>query len=159
MTFLKPSDEIISKAKARLTNEYEAHFHYQFIANWCDINGYPNAAKYFKEEAETELVHAGKVMNWLNGWNITYQMPSVSVPMEIDALEDCLTQSYEIEAALWQAYNADAISVMETDTSAYDLFRKMLKIQTESVAEYRNLIDRYNRADGQIFLFESQAFS
>lgn len=159
MEFLKPTQSVIDRAMSRLKNEYQAHFHYQNLTAWCECNGWQKAANFFRVEALAELEHAKKIMDWLTGWNVAFEIPNPSMErIGVTSLEDCIDMSYEIEAALWKAYNDDAIAVMAEDTSAYDLFRKMVKIQTESVAEYRTLIDMYRNCDGNVFLYESVAF-
>ena len=158
MKLLQPSENVITRVLARLKNELEAQFHYLSLSNQYDVMGYPNASAYFAEEAESEMQHARKLMEWLNGWNIKYQLPSVSIDVTVNDLGSGIEQSLEIESALWEAYNVDAISVMGEDTAAYKLFMKMNDIQTEAVAEYIALKDRYARAAGNDFLFESEVF-
>ena len=158
MKLIQPSDNVVKRVLTRLKNEFEAEFHYLSLSNQYDIMGYPNAAKYFAEEAISESLHAKKLMSWLNGWNIKYQIPSVSVEIEVSNLGDGIDQSLDIEMALWEAYNKDAIAVMGEDTAAYKLFMDMNDIQTEAVSEYINLRDRYARAEGNDFLFENEVF-
>ena len=158
MKLLQPSDNVVKRVLARLKNEFEAEFHYLSLANQYDVMGFPNAAAFFAEEAASEATHARKLMSWLNGWNIKYQLPQVAVSVVVDDLGSGIDQSLDIESALWEAYNADAIAVMGEDTSAYTLFGEMVQVQTEAVAEYITLRDRHTRAAGNEFLFDAEAF-
>lgn len=153
--------ERFDRVIARMKNEYEAHYLYDNCANYCENVGYDKAAKFFREEAKSELKHALKLKEYLNKYGVPFTTPTPIVTPVINSLADCVYKGYGIEVTLYKEYNADAISVMHEDTSLYMLFCEMVNIQFESVAEYRTLIDKlalYNDDATGIKLFEQEAF-
>lgn len=146
----------------RLKDEYSAHFFYSDFANWCDNNGYLNAARYFRGEAAAELEHAMKLQKFLNDWGVSYEIERPSSPKIIGSLPEGINMAYDIEVALYEAYNSNAIGFMHTDISAFNLATEMVSIQYESVAEYRTIKDQmrhYDTSDKfQLAVFEHETF-
>jgi ferritin len=151
----------VPRILARLKDEYTAHKFYRTLANWCDNKGYLNAAKYYANEAEQELVHAQKLQKFLNDWGISYQMPTVADTFEIASLPDGLRKQYKLESDLYIKYNSDAVN-SDTEVSTYQLFLGMVQIQYESVAESKTLLDRLVLIDEtnkfQVAWYESEYF-
>ena len=155
------TDEIKSLLLDRLSNEYEAHFFYQNAANYCENVGYTLFAKYLKNEAADELIHAGKLQKFLNDWGIMFTIPLVEVSPKFTGLPDILEKAYQIECDLYEAYNDNANTVENIDRSAYNLMLEMVAIQYSSVAEYRTFIDSlslYGTDKTSIKIFEHETF-
>lgn len=153
--------EYFDRAIARISDEYSAHYLYDNCANWCENAGYDKAAKFFRDEAKSELKHALKWKEWLCKWGVSFTTPTPVVTPVISSLPDCVYKGYGIECDLYQRYNSDAIASMHYDTSLYTLIAEFVEIQREAVAEYRTLVDKlalYNQDLTSIKLFEQEAF-
>ena len=157
MEILNPINDIRPAIIARIQDEYKAHLFYRNASNWCEITGFTKAAKYFSAEAESELQHSLKLQNYLNDWNISYAMPTVTVTVSFRSMPDLLRGAYEMEANLYKAYQTDATTAMGIDISAFNLLSEMVQIQYEAVAEYRTLIDKLALTNDML-IYEDAAF-
>lgn len=144
----------------RLKNEYEAHFFYRNAANWCANKGYDKAAAFFAADAATELEHAGKIQKFITDWGNNVTIPNISVSEEFDSLPDIIGKAYDIECALYRAYDTNASNLF-VDRSFFNLMLEFVDIQRESVAEYRTLVDKLDLVGEDktsIFIYENEVF-
>ena len=125
----------------RLVDEYTAHFFYQNARNFCKGVGYNNATAFFEKEAETELTHAEKLQDYMIDWNATPIMPSVKPNIQFAGLIDIVNKAYLLEFDLFEKYNETSMKVFQQDLATFDFLQKLRKIQTESVAEYSDLLN------------------
>lgn len=157
MKLFRPIDTLIPRYIERLKDEYTAHLFYRNLSNWCDIQGFTKAAAYFASEAQSELEHALTIETQLNDWNIEYKMPFITGDWTFTSLSNGIEQAYGIEAALYAAYNDDAIASFSVDVNTFQFFVDKVEIQRESVAEYLTMIDRL-KLTTDMLIFESTTF-
>jgi ferritin len=141
--------------------EHDARVFYRNAANYCENVGYDKAAAYYAQEAISEAEHAVTLQTYLNDWGVRFTIPATAQGGIFTGLGDIVAKAYDIEADLYKRYDTAAKSAMGVDTSAYQLFSKMLNIQYESVAECRTLVDKlalYNDDKTGIKLFEHESF-
>ena len=125
----------------RLYDEYTAHFFYRNARNFCKGVGYNNAAAFFEKEAATELEHAEKLQNYMVDWNVHPTMPSVKPNIQFAGLIDIVNKAYLIEFDLFEKYNQTSMKIFEHDLATFDFLQELREIQTESVAEYSDLLN------------------
>ena len=125
----------------RLVDEYTAHFFYRTAANWCKGVGYNKAAEFFTKEAVSELEHAETLQKYLVDWNIIPTMPSVKPAITFSGLIDIVNKAYALEYGLFEKYNNDSMRVFTNDLPTFDFLKHYRDIQTESVAEYSDLLN------------------
>ena len=131
----------VSIINDRLFDEYTAHFFYRSAANFCKGVGYNNAAAFFEKEAANELQHAEKLQKYLVDWNVTPILPSVKPNIVFSGLIDIVNKAYLLEYNLWEKYNADSLKIISTDISTFDFLQDFREGQTQSVAEYSDLLN------------------
>ena len=159
---VKLKDSVVKELTDRIADEYTAHFYYVNAANWCAGVGYMKAAKFFEAEAAAELEHAKKVQDYLVGWNIYPTIKPVTTTAKFDSILDCINGAYELEYNLFEAYNSSSKIAFEDHLSTFDFLKDLRDIQTESVAEFSDLlnalqlIDVTNRLD--VLHFEDYYF-
>lgn len=125
----------------RLVDEYTAHFFYRNATNFCKGVGYNRAAAFFEKEAANELTHAEKLQKYLVDWNITPALPAVKPNITFSGLIDIVNKAYLLEYNLWEKYNADSAKIFQNDLSTFDFLQDFREGQTQSVAEYSDLLN------------------
>lgn len=135
------NDLSVNLLTERIVDEYTAHFFYRNAANWCKGVGYNNAATFFEKESANELVHAEKLQKYLIDWNIHPTLPSVKPNIVFSGLIDIVNKAYLLEYNLWEKYNADSSKVISYDLSTFDFLQEFREGQTQSVAEYSDLLN------------------
>lgn len=125
----------------RLVDEYTAHFFYRSAANFCKGVGYNKAAAFFEKESANELAHAEKLQKYLVDWNVTPTLPSVKPNIIFSGLIDIVNKAYLLEYNLWEKYNADSAKIFVSDLSTFDFLQEFREGQTQSVAEYSDLLN------------------
>lgn len=133
----------VDQLNARLKDEYMAFFFYRSASNWCEGVGFEKAAAFFATESDTESGHAKIIQDYLNGWNITPSLPSLSMPnVEFASLIDVIEQAYKIEYDLYEKYERSSLDIFESnDVCTFDFLQQFRKIQTDSVREYSDMLN------------------
>lgn len=155
--YFNPATFAVNTILERLQDEYKAMHFYRNAANWCDITGFKKAAKYYSGEAVSESEHALKLQDFLNAWNVQFNVPSIVGTYTFTSLRNVIEQAYQLEAELYQKYDMNARESMSIDMSVFKLFSDMLNIQFESVAEVRTQLDIADLSTDQL-IFEDAAF-
>jgi len=141
---LKPKtllENIVSKLNDRIGDEYTAHYFYRAAANWCAGVNYPNAAAFFAKEAAAELEHAEKLQKYLVDWNCEPIIPPVKFSGKFDSLIDIVNKAYAIEFDLGEKYNETSADIFTMHLPTFDFLQNFRELQTESIAEYSDLLN------------------
>lgn len=157
------SDEVVNLLLPRLEDEFKAFYFYRAASNWCENVGYKKAAKFFADESNTELQHAKGIEDFLVGWNVTPDLSTIAKPKtEFKTLVEVIEKAYDIEYELYEEYEATSVKAFKTgDISAFDMLQKYRTIQTDSVAEYSDMINLLEgcKADKfELLLLEEKLF-
>lgn len=160
---VKLDSKIVSILNERLNDEYDAHYFYRQLSNWCEEVGYTKASAYFKKEAEDELTHAEGLQKYLTDWNVTPTLKKIDSPAEVSSLAEAIQSAYEIEYDLYEQYEKVSMEIFNMpDLCTFDFLAKYRTIQRESVAEYATLINKLNLIDyndkNWIAFFEQENF-
>lgn len=131
----------------RLGDEYAAHYFYNSAANWCAGAGYLKAAAFFTAEAAAELEHAQKLQKYMVDWNVNPIIPKVDTHHDFATLPGIIDGAYKIEYALYQQYIKNSQALFATDLATFDFLQEFRQIQTESVAEYSDLLNALQLID------------
>lgn len=143
----------------RLQDEYTANHTYRCFSNYFRMVGYEGAASYFAKEAEDELKHAKMIEDYMTDWGV---IPNPKINFKtptLTGLKDGFSQGYELELNLLNAYNADALAVLDEDSSLFTFLQTFLKIQDESVREYAtklNQLDLLGDDKFALYFYDSQ---
>jgi ferritin len=131
----------------RLGDEYAAHYYYNAAATWCAGAGYMKAADFFASESKNELEHAHKLQKYMVDWNIHPVIPKVDTHHDFGTLPGIIDGAYKIECALFQKYVQNSHALFMSDLATFDFLQEFRQIQTESVAEYSDLLNALQLID------------
>jgi ferritin len=131
----------ITLLNERLLDEYTAHFFYRNARNFCKGVGYNNAAGFFEKEAANELTHAELLQNYMVDWNVTPIMPAVKPNIQFAGLIDIVNKAYLLEFDLFEKYNETSMKIFQHDLATFDFLQELREGQTQSVAEYSDLLN------------------
>jgi ferritin len=137
----KLSQETVTELTDRLKDEYTAHYFYRNAANWCADANYKKAAAFFVTEADTELVHAKGLQDYMTGFNIIPVIPAAETTKQFTSLPQIIREAYGIELDLMKKYNMSSAKLFGSDLTTFDFLQGYREIQKESVVEYNDLIN------------------
>ena len=141
------SPDVTKMLIERIGDEYTAHYFYNSAANWCAGAGYLKAAVFFTTETANELTHAQKLQKYLVNWNVLPVIPKVETHVDFGNLPEIIERAYELELDLYKKYIADSQVLFTSDLATFDFLQEFRGIQTESVAEYSDLLNALQLID------------
>lgn len=135
--------EIVNLLLPRLQDEYTAFIFYRSASNWCKGVGFNKAADYFAKESTDELEHAKGIENFLVDWNVIVKLPEIDTPtVEFKSLVEVIEKAYDLEYSLYESYEDTSVKIFKTnDLCVFDFLQKYRGIQTQSVAEYSDMLN------------------
>ncbi len=134
-------EEIIDMLNSAIAEEYTAHYFYRAASNWCQGVAYTKAAAFFAAEAAAELEHAEKLQKYIVDWNATPLLPEVKFNGEFKHLIDVVNKSYAIEFRLGEKYTNWSMDIFNKHLPTFDFLQEYRIIQTESIAEFSDLLN------------------
>lgn len=147
----------------RLGDEYGAHYFYRAASDWCKNMGYFKAASYFQSEATSELDHAKLIRDYMTDWNTMPQIPESQHSHTFNSLVDIVNKAYSLELNLFNSYMNDSREIFSMDLATFDFLKQLRDIQTQSVAEYSDLLNGLMLINitnkFEVLYFENQYFS
>lgn len=140
---VKLSSEIVNLLLPRLKDEFTAAYFYRAASNWCNNVGFFKAGTFFAKESEDEFGHAKEIENFLVNWNVTPELPTIAKPtLTFSNLSEVISQAYEMEYALYEAYEETSVKIFKTeDLCVFDFLQGYRTKQTKAVAEYSDMIN------------------
>jgi ferritin len=160
----RPLDgNIVSLLTERLGDEYGAHYFYRAASDWCKNMAYFKAADYFQAEATSELEHAKMLRDYLTDWNIYPSIPESEHNYNFSSLVDIINHAYQLELNLFDKYMENSQEIFTKHLATFDFLKQLRDIQTQSVAEYSDLLNALNLINVtnkfEVLYFENQYFS
>jgi ferritin len=134
-------EPVVKLLEERIGDEYNAHFFYVNASNWCQGVGYLKAAAFFTKEAANELEHSAQVQKYLVDWNVDPKIPTPKTTATFNTLIDIVGQAYDLEYALYDAYNKTSMALFQADIATFDFLQDLRIGQRESVAEYSDFLN------------------
>lgn len=146
---VKLNSSIVSILEKRLSDEFTASFFYRDAANYLQGIGFSLAAKYFQRESMDELQHAARIEKFLVDWNVHPSLPEINAQEnKFTDLEDVIERAYQLEYALYEAYEEDSVKIFKTgDMCVFDFLQHYRSIQTKSVAEFSDMLNILDGCD------------
>ncbi len=138
--------DIVKTIDDRLGDEYAAHFFYRSAANWCKNANYKKAASFFEAESMSELDHAKGLQDYLTQWNVMPAIPAAPTNIQFINLVDLINKAYALEYALYDKYCAFQQS-LGGNPSTFNFIQGYVDIQTQSIAEYSDLLNALQLID------------
>lgn len=135
------SDTIVGNLNDAIADEYSAHYFYVYAANWCENVAYLNAAKFFRNEAASELNHAEILQKYLTSWNAVPKLPSIKFDGDFKNLIDIVNKAYVLEFNLGEKYSKMSSEIFNSHLMTFDFLQQFRTIQYQSIAEYSDLLN------------------
>lgn len=117
---------------------------YEAMSLWLDNNGYVNAAKAWKKDAQDEMTHAQWAKDFLLDMGITPTLSTLNAPsVTYKGLPDIIRQSYAHEIKVTQQCNdLGDFALKSGNHLLYQLALKYMTEQQEEMGKVQTLIDK-----------------
>jgi len=157
------SKEAVEYLQERLVDEYKAEKHYRSCYNYCENSGFFLAAKLFLGEADTEMSHVNKLMDYAIKWNVSLKLPAIPEAKQPTSLVECIDTSYSLEYGLLEEYMEDGKECFEMgDLATFGFMQQMIAIQNDAVAEFSdklNMLELFDKTNPNwVWQFEKKLF-
>lgn len=159
----KLESNVVEMLLPRILDEYNAFYFYRSADNWLNETGYLFASQFFKAESADELEHAKGLEEYIVSWNVIPNLPNIEKPvLKFSGLVDVIEQAYEMEYALYEAYEKTAKEMFPVDLCTFALMQTYLGFQLKAVAEYSDLLNQIDLIDKNdklsVMLLEQRLF-
>lgn len=147
------SPQVSQALQRRAADELFASQVYHYASSCCRDWGLPNLTAFFANEAKQEQEHYRKVLDYMADWNVPF-VPNTITPLpEFADVTAVLDYAYTLELTLLEAYSEFSRLVFSEDMATFTFIQEYIKIQTQSVIEYNDLIKRWEgcRNLGQVY--------
>lgn len=147
--------QLLNEEEVRIVNalghkELEASQAYLHLSIMMKNIGFFGAEKFFMEESNSERAHFNILNDFMNDMGEAISVMALAPQTsDMDSLMDALEFAYEMEADLLEKYE-EAYEAVTPKLKA--LIYDFLKIQTESVGEYGDLIARLSLTNEPILI-------
>jgi len=163
MTPKKLPSDIANVLISKINKEYDAHYFYRQVSNYCENVGYLKAAEYFKNESADELNHAEGLQKYLTDWNVQPALLTVVTPQKVSGLVDAIEKAYQMEYDLYEGYEEISMDIFKkNDLCTFDFLQQYRSIQRLAVAEYSTFLNQLETIDqtdkNWVYEFEKRAF-
>jgi len=154
---------VVALLTEKISSEMDAFYFYRSADNWLNETGYLFASQFFKAESADELEHAKGLEEYIVSWNVIPNLPNIEKPvLKFSGLVDIIEQAYEMEYALYEAYEKTAKEMFSADLCTFALMQKYLGFQLKAVAEYSDFLNQIDLIDKNdklsVMLLEQRLF-
>lgn len=147
-----PVKSILNRTDKQIIQEavqqelYASHL-YKQVANFMQRAGYFGAQAFFSGEANDELNHYEKHVQFMNDMGDVAEVPALpAISKRPDGLEAAIQLGFDTELALGQKYEGWYRAASSEMTRQHLL--QFLEIQRKSIGEYSDWLARIERAAG-----------
>lgn len=137
----KKIEEILN---SQIAHEYSNVFFYQRIAQSLEFNGWFGAAKLFKKYSAEEVVHAEKLMSFMQDMDCYPEVPPVAkMDFTFKDIEQVAKAAYDREAKTTDMVNAISLAALsEKDITTHTFIQWFVNEQIEELGKTLYWIDR-----------------
>lgn len=124
---------------------------YMSMASWCEVNGYPGAAKFLYVHSDEERMHMTKLIKYVNdkgGHALlqTQDAPDSEYDSLLDVFEKILVHEEFITAAINNLYE---IAFTAKDYTTSQFLQWYIEEQIEEESMFKGILDKFRLAGGQ----------
>jgi ferritin len=154
--------QLIPEASLSIINEaihaeLSAFYLYKHLANQCQRLSLFGASKFFQQESDSELAHYQKHADFLNERGTVAQLPTLDgIEDGIGGLMDALKTALEAETNLSDSYTEWYSAVALSDPITGQHLLQFIEIQSASVGELTDWIQRLEIANDNIILIDQE---
>ena len=141
------SNQFIFELEQRMSGELQAEFMYRQLSAIAQNLGYFGASSFFKNEAEQEVKHFTKLVDFCNDLGVLPKIQHVSTQSECSDFLGIIKTAYLAEKDLLVKYKELSNMAISKDNSVFELSQWFVKEQVKSVGEYSDLLARIELAN------------
>jgi ferritin len=124
---------------------------YMSMASWCEVNGYPGAAKFLYVHSDEERMHMTKLIKYVNdkGGHALLQpqeAPDSTFDSLLDVFEKILKHEEFITSAINDLYE---IAFVAKDYTTSQFLQWYIEEQIEEESMFKGVLDKFRLAGGQ----------
>lgn len=125
----------------QIKEEAQSGHIYVHMGNWCNINGYFKAEKFFKKHADEERTHMHAMIDYLNDRNCEAQTPGLdAVTLSFTKLKDVIQGAYDHEKVVTEKLSSIyRLSLSGEDFVTMQFIGKYVNEQREEEALFNDL--------------------
>ncbi len=123
--------------------EYSSRL-YLAMASWCDVNGYPGAAKFLYNHSDEERMHMLKFVHYVNERNGKAELMDIEKPTdEFESLQDVFEKVMEHEVYITDSINSlYATATSENDYTTLNFLQWFITEQLEEETLFNTILDK-----------------
>jgi ferritin len=123
--------------------EYSSRL-YLAMATWCDVNGYPGAAKFLYNHSDEERMHMLKFVHYVNERNGKAELLDIEKPgADYVSLQDVFEKVMEHEVYITEAINTlYEIALSEKDYTTQNFLQWFITEQLEEETLFNTILDK-----------------
>ncbi len=123
--------------------EYSSRL-YLAMAIWCQVKGFPGAAKFLFEHADEERMHMLKLVHYINDRGGNALLANIDQPdSEFDSLLDVFEKVMEHEKYITESINSlYEVTVHEKDYTTMNFLQWYITEQLEEENLFNNILDK-----------------
>ncbi len=124
---------------------------YMAMASWCEVNGFPGAAKFLYTHSDEERMHMTKLVTYLNdkgGYAIlqSLEMPQHSFKNLLDVFEQILKHEEFVTESINKLFE---IAFNEKDFTTSQFLQWYIEEQIEEESLFKGILDKFRLAGDQ----------
>lgn len=144
------SDRVQDALNEQVKHELYAAYLYLSMMNWFEAEALPGFAHWMRHQAEEELAHAMKIVDFINdrGGRVeleAIEKPPVSFGTPLEAMEAALEHEREVTGRIDDLYE---LARSEGDHPAEVMLQWFVTEQVEEEKSAGDIVDQLHRADG-----------
>ena len=124
---------------------------YMAMASWCEVKGYPGAAKFLYTHSDEERLHMTKLIKYLNdkgGHAILVQLaaPDNNYESLLDVFEKILKHEEFVTESINKLYE---VAFTEKDYTTSQFLQWYIEEQIEEESTFKGILDKFRLAGNQ----------
>ena len=124
---------------------------YMAMASWCEVKGFPGAAKFLYTHSDEERMHMTKLIKYLNdkgGYAILVQLdaPDNKYDSLLDVFEKILKHEEFVTESINKLYE---VAFTEKDYTTSQFLQWYIEEQIEEESTFKGILDKFRLAGNQ----------
>lgn len=124
---------------------------YMAMASWCEVNGFPGAAKFLYTHSDEERMHMTKLVTYLNDKGGYARLQSLEMPVNefknlLDVFEQILKHEEFVTESINKLYE---IAFTAKDYTTSQFLQWYIEEQIEEESTFKGILDKFRLAGNQ----------
>jgi len=124
---------------------------YMAMASWCEVNGFPGAAKFLYTHSDEERMHMTKLITYLNDKGGYATLQPLDAPInKYESLLDIFEQILKHEEFITESINKlYEIAFTQKDFTTSQFLQWYIEEQIEEESTFKGILDKFRLAGNQ----------